>query len=207
MKIAVIANEQLKEEFLLRKTPAGTEIYFTEDLHDTPGDSEIVFDLLYEYSEEHNAKLKKLIPKPVFINAVSNTLASIKEPFIRINAWPTFLNRNIIETTVLNGRESEAENVFKKLEWKFQFVPDITGMITPRITGAIINEAYQAFADGVSSKEEIDIAMKLGTNYPYGPFEWGNKIGMQRVKEMFMQLSKQNNLYKDSILLTNKTIV
>ena len=29
---------------------------------------------------------------------------------------------------------------------------------------------------GTATKEEIDIAMKLGTGYPFGPFEWGEKL-------------------------------
>ena len=44
----------------------------------------------------------------------------------------------------------------------------------------IINEAYFTWEAGTSTKEEIDIAMKLGTGYPYGPFEWGEKIGLSR---------------------------
>ena len=41
----------------------------------------------------------------------------------------------------------------------------------------IINEAFLALQEGVSTKEEINTAMKLGTNYPLGPFEWVEKIG------------------------------
>ncbi len=44
----------------------------------------------------------------------------------------------------------------------------------------IINEAWHALAEEVSTKNEIDTAMKLGTNYPYGPFEWAEKIGLGR---------------------------
>jgi 3-hydroxybutyryl-CoA dehydrogenase len=45
----------------------------------------------------------------------------------------------------------------------------------------IINEAYFAWGDEVSSKTDIDTAMKLGTNYPFGPFEWANRIGIENV--------------------------
>jgi 3-hydroxybutyryl-CoA dehydrogenase len=34
--------------------------------------------------------------------------------------------------------------------------------------------------DEISTKAEIDIAMKLGTNYPYGPFEWSEKSGWKK---------------------------
>ena len=49
--------------------------------------------------------------------------------------------------------------------------PDIPGFISARVVSMIINEAYFALEEEVSSKEEIDTAMKLGTNYPYGPFD------------------------------------
>ena len=35
--------------------------------------------------------------------------------------------------------------------------------------------------EGVASPEDIDNAMKLGTNYPYGPLEWADYIGLDTV--------------------------
>ncbi len=62
-------------------------------------------------------------------------------------------------------------------------------MITARIIAAIINEAWYTWQAGVSTKEEIDTAMKLGTNYPYGPFEWGQRIGLSRIVSLLHTLS------------------
>ncbi|HYN63717.1 MAG TPA: 3-hydroxyacyl-CoA dehydrogenase family protein, partial [Candidatus Limnocylindrales bacterium] len=36
-------------------------------------------------------------------------------------------------------------------------------------------------AEGVAAPEAIDIAMRLGTNYPSGPLEWGERIGLDHV--------------------------
>jgi len=93
------------------------------------------------------------------------------------------------------------------LGWRYQLVPDITGMISSRIISTIINEAYYTLGAGVSSRNEIDIAMKLGTNYPYGPFEWSQKIGLKRIYELLNQLSKEKKLYEVATLLTNEFIV
>ncbi len=46
------------------------------------------------------------------------------------------------------------------------FVKDEPGFVSARIVAMIINEAYFTWEAGTSSKEEIDIAMKLGTGYP-----------------------------------------
>jgi 3-hydroxybutyryl-CoA dehydrogenase len=53
----------------------------------------------------------------------------------------------------------------------------------------------------VSTKEEIDVAMKLGTNYPYGPFEWSEKIGLKNIYELLFTLSRTSPRYEPAGLL------
>ncbi|HEX4374961.1 MAG TPA: 3-hydroxyacyl-CoA dehydrogenase family protein, partial [Puia sp.] len=131
----------------------------------------------------------------VFINSVVNTLTEINQPFIRINAWPTFLKRNICEVVAGEDQKIIAKEILDKLEWSFQFIPDVPGMISARIISMIINEAYYTFEEDVSTKKEIDIAMKLGTNYPFGPFEWAEKIGLKNIYDLLLQLSKTDSRY------------
>ena len=84
---------------------------------------------------------------------------------------------------------AEAEYILQQLNKRYIFVPDEPGFISARIIAMIINEAYYALDEKVSSKTDIDIAMKLGTNYPYGPFEWSNIIGVQQVYKLLAKLS------------------
>jgi 3-hydroxybutyryl-CoA dehydrogenase len=63
-------------------------------------------------------------------------------------------------------------------------VADRVGFVAPRVICMIINEAFYTVQEGTASKEDIDQAMKLGTNYPYGPFEWCEKIGVIQVYEL-----------------------
>lgn len=53
--------------------------------------------------------------------------------------------------------------------------------IAARLLATIVNEAASAVADGVAAPEAIDTAMRLGANYPSGPLEWGERIGLVRV--------------------------
>ena len=69
------------------------------------------------------------------------------------------------------------------------WTPDDYGFIAARIIAMIINEAYYALQENVSTKQQIDIAMKLGTNYPYGPFEWSEKIGIEKIYLLLKKLS------------------
>ena len=54
-------------------------------------------------------------------------------------------------------------------------------LIAGRILATIVNEAASAVGDGVAAPEAIDTAMRLGANYPSGPLEWGERIGLARV--------------------------
>ena len=85
------------------------------------------------------------------------------------------------------------------------WLADDYGFIAARIIAMIINEAYYALEENVSTKEQIDIAMKLGTNYPYGPFEWSEKIGLKNILSLLQKLSKQNNRYTISSLLVHES--
>lgn len=55
---------------------------------------------------------------------------------------------------------------------------DIPGFIVNRILMPMINEAIFALHNGIASKEDIDTAMKLGTNQPMGPLELADFIGL-----------------------------
>jgi len=51
-------------------------------------------------------------------------------------------------------------------------VADAPGLVVARTVAMLINEAADAVLQGVCSSEGADAAMKLGVNYPAGPFEW-----------------------------------
>ncbi len=49
---------------------------------------------------------------------------------------------------------------------------DAPGLVVARTVAMLINEAADAVLQGVCTAEGADAAMKLGVNYPAGPFEW-----------------------------------
>ena len=67
--------------------------------------------------------------------------------------------------------------------------------IVQQVIAMIVNEGYFAKADNISSETEIDTAMKLGTNYPKGPFEWAKQIGVKNIYHLLTTLSKQDEKY------------
>ncbi len=75
----------------------------------------------------------------------------------------------------------QAGEFFRSVGLEPAVVPDGPGLVFPRILCMIINEAAFALMEGVASAEDIDTAMKLGTNYPLGPLEWADQIGLEQV--------------------------
>lgn len=64
--------------------------------------------------------------------------------------------------------------------------------IAERVILAIVNEAYRAAGDGVASPDDIDRAMRLGANHPFGPFEWTAATGVHEVVVMLDALSDED---------------
>ena len=57
-----------------------------------------------------------------------------------------------------------------------------------RTLAMLVNEAVDLVARGEASAEDVDTAMRLGTNYPRGPIEWGTEIGPDVVAQQLAEL-------------------
>lgn len=129
----------------------------------------------------------------VFLNTAKISLAELTHQykdqlsatFFGFNGLPTFLNRTLLEISLRKrGDKKSLEIICKELGTEFSVVEDRVGLVTPRIVCMIINEAYFTVQEGTATREDIDMAMKLGTNYPYGPFEWCKRMGIRHVYEV-----------------------
>src|SRR5258706_5224068 len=203
MRIIVMAETDQKDLLLLKKINANVNFEFA-DGHDqilsyTNADA---FFILDDYININDIPSIKTIP--VFINSVIATLENLASNIHRINAWPGFLDRTIWEVATKN--EIMVKQVFEKIGWTYIVSPDEPGFIAARVIAMIINEAYFAYQDRISSKEEIDIAMKLGTSYPYGPFEWAKKIGLRNIYYLLKTLSNNDIRYIPSKTLEEEVL-
>lgn len=194
MHIAILASENLKNE-LLPGVQAGNNMVWVDSPDALVSEKADAFiDLLFEPG--HVSTLQSVLPALVIFNGVEHTLSETDPSFVRINAWPTFLSAALIEASCpYEARRKQTEEAFAVFNKKIEWLPDLPGFVTPRIIAMIINEAFLALKEGVSTEAEIDTAMKLGTNYPYGPFEWAKKIGNRRVAALLHRLQKDNKRY------------
>jgi len=204
MTVLLLATAELKEELLAY--PVSQEIavkWITDPAHFVPVHSiDACIDLLFENTTERIAWLKNLQAPLIIINSVLIPLNQVNEDFVRVNGWTTFLKRPVVEASIINtSLQSQAEQLLSYFGRCIEWTPDIAGFITPRVVASIINEAFFALEEKVSTKEEIDTAMRLGTNYPFGPFEWGKKIGLHNIYSLLAILSGEKIRYTPSLLL------
>ncbi len=195
MRCIILADEPCWE-VLFEDKEAFVEIINTgssKEFCQISGDA--FFDLRDEAWEPFNSLNQS--DKPYFIAGVAGTLKAHHCPLnvIRMNTWPGALKRQALECVADTSIQQNAAVVLTSLRKNVEWLPDIPGMIMPRVLSMIINEAWFTWGDGVSSKEEIDTAMQLGTNYPMGPFAWGEVIGLNKVCRLLSTLSKDNERY------------
>ena len=154
--------------------------------------SEVKFNIL-NFIDEKNSKTI-VISSSLCITALEQSVNSkYPERLTGIALYPTFSDAKGIEITKTNFTSQKnfekVRALFESLGKEVHSVADRPGMISMRIITMIINEAYLVLQEGTSNKDDIDTAMKLGTNYPYGPIEWSEKIGIELVynilKSMF----------------------
>lgn len=204
MKLAIVANESLKQELIAGAIGQQCEIGWVSssaELSQHP-DTDAVLDFLFEQNGYNPDHLKVFLPRPVIVSSVIKTIDEIGSPFVRVNGWPTFNNGKIAELSAGADTDKKVvDKIFAAINRKTEWVPDVAGFISARVVSMVINEAYFALEENISSKEDIDIAMKLGTNYPYGPFEWAKKIGLKNIKALLSRLAEKEIRYQPAALL------
>lgn len=201
MRIVLNANPQQAAVFLSRTIPDTVTIY-RKGIDVLPAQADAWFDLCFETD---GAAFSEITNAPVFVDAVLTTTKALPDNYIRINAWNSFLERSVME--VVPAKNNRAfEPILSSLGWNYQIVPDVPGMIAARVIAMIINEAYFAWGDEVSSKQDIDTAMKLGTNYPHGPFEWCSIIGIWHIHQLLQLLAKEDDRYTPAPALTAEAV-
>ena len=203
MQIVVLANDELKKELIKQGISPDVTVIWIDDVSGFQNHfkADAFIDLLFKKEDRRINMLQQFVPKPVIINSVEHVLDDIYPSFVRINAWNGFLSAQKIEASGSEESKANAEKILSFFNKTIEWLPDEPGFVTARVVSMIINEAYFSLDEGVSTKKDIDTAMKLGTNYPYGPFEWAEKIGLQNVSSLLNKLSATQPRYKPSPLM------
>lgn len=72
-----------------------------------------------------------------------------------------------------------------------------------RVISMLINEAVDALYLQVASKEDLDLAMTKGVNYPKGLLKWADELGLENVLTTLQNLYNeyQEDRYRPTVLL------
>lgn len=214
MQIFITGPEDRYNE--IRKVlPPKADVDFHEstDVDLKPYDA--IIDLSLDERPEKIEDYKGLEGKPIIGSAVKRQLAEIAVfgnneidcHLFGLNALPSFIYRDTKEVSIWNPENHTfLDDFMQQLRWEYELVDDRVGMVTPRVLMMIINEAAYTLEAGTASKEAIDISLKKGVNYPMGPFEWADKIGVQDVFETLEALYEDTKdpRYKICPLLRTK---
>ncbi len=153
-----------------------------------------------ERKKQNLAALDKVLPATAAIISSSATVSvleqsgwiGMKHRLVGIAALPGLTQHRLVELApsphTLSSTVEVAGKFFASLGKETATVEDRVGLVLPRILCQIINEALFAIQSDVATPSDIDVAMKLGTGYPLGPVEWGEKIGFDQVQAVMAAL-------------------
>jgi len=186
MKVVLVANDVQKKDFLSGPVTNGCSVDCTDDLFAVNdfGAADLLIDLLYSPEHSRDQALAVSGVPLIFINSVIPVTYKAGN-WVRINGWTGFSGRTIIEGFCVDGEARErAAGLVSALGRTMVWVDSPCGFISARVIASIINEAFLALEEGIATSDDIDLAMKLGTNYPHGPLEWANLIGARPIIEL-----------------------
>lgn len=194
MQILVLGTPESAAEFGKKFTSEHTYIHIQSynELEKHLPQTDVVFDFLLQDNPERLIHYANKPALTVFCHAVKIQLAALTQNsgtvscnLIGFNGLPTMINRQYLEVSLLHaGSLPKLDSVCKELGTEYLVVEDRVGMVTLRIICMIINEACYTLQEGTASIKDIDLGMKLGTNYPHGPFEWADMLGVKNVYEL-----------------------
>lgn len=196
MKIAVLANDNLWRTTGWENNNNITQLNESEFFSATGFDGYIQLD---EFTQ--NGGCPADASAAFFVNDVIGNSMSCDggREIYRFNGWNGFVEKEKWEISAQPSASALA--ILNSIGKTALVVPDIIGLVSPRVISMIINEAFYALEEKVSTRDDIDMAMKLGTNYPHGPFEWLKRIGTKHVVSLLNKLYETNPIYQPAPLL------
>ena len=104
---------------------------------------------------------------------------------------PSFTQLRLLEAGYLGKKSGKGfydytiENTIKQVE-----DTSLKNSIFLRIISMLINEAADTVWQQICSKDDVELAMKLGVNYPKGLLEWGSELGYQKIVDHLDDLNQ-----------------
>jgi len=177
-----------------------TEIYsrvHTSESFDPFRDCDLVIEAIIEEIEEKKKLFRELdqVAKDAVIATNTSTLsvteiasvAKRRERIVGTHFFNPPITLPLVE--VIPGLETSEDTVTDVIDFlsslrNFRYpmqpirVKEVPGFLVNRVLGAMWNEAFALYEEGVASMRDIDQAMKTGAGMPMGPFELADLVGI-----------------------------
>src|SRR5215210_4643716 len=103
---------------------------------------------------------------------------------------PSYLQRSMVEGGLLGRKSGRGFYDYGAEKTGEDNEIEPSEDVALRVISCVVNEAFLALSEGVATAEDIDRAMKLGANYPKGPFEWAEELGVHSIVQTLDSLRK-----------------
>jgi len=178
----------------------------TVDVTEAASGAQVVIEAIFEKMDVKKALFAELDgvcpPDVVFASntsslSITEMASATKRPdrFVGLHFFNPAPVMKLIE--VIRGSEtSDATTAFAKafsvkLGKEPVEVKESPGFLVNRLLIPMMNEAFNVLMEGVASPEDVDKAMKLGTNMPMGPLELADYTGLDIVLDVMEVLYRE----------------
>jgi len=215
--LAIVGKNRLAQELAELSRAAGFETRISPGANGATASDSLIIETSAGDEEQKRETLRRLdaqSPSAVILTSCLGFSATRIASWIhrpeRVVGFATFYplrEKKVIELSAgLRTQEQAlqgAETFCRALGKEPVTVKDTSGLVFPRILSLIINEAARSLDEGVAPAEEIDIAMRLGVNYPSGPLRWADQIGLDEVLAVLEGLEQEtgDDRYRPALLL------
>jgi 3-hydroxybutyryl-CoA dehydrogenase len=216
--LAIVGESRLSHELLDLSREAGLTAVRFSDLAELVPTTPLVIETSPHPLDKKKSLLQKLdlaLPPPAVIvtsclGCGTTRIASWTARPERVVGFATFYplkeKKGVELAAGIRTTESAIEaaaQLFQSMGKETFRIKDSPGLTFPRVLSLIINEATRSLEEGVATAEEIDVAMKLGVNYPQGPLRWADQIGLDEVLAVLEGLQEEtgDDRYRPAPLL------
>jgi 3-hydroxybutyryl-CoA dehydrogenase len=184
-KVAVEGDGRLAEELRQLAQEVGFDVTRATDRNGSAPD--LLVDASVGRSADEALALAEETSAAVGVLCVDGSLSELDAGggAVGFHVLPPLFGSRLVELTrspyTTDAVANEVESFFRSLGKHTEWVEDAPGLVLGRIVCQLVNEACFALAEGVGSAADIDVAMRLGYNYPRGPLEWADLIELDHV--------------------------
>lgn len=186
---------------------ANVTLWEDEDsIGEIPEETTIVFDTGDGASDRAGIieRLDKQLPPEtiLFVDAYAGDLDALAkrldhpERIVGYGILSTLQTQRVVELVDAEHTSDDAlelaQELFEAIGRGVALVENGAGLFLGRTVGSIVNEAVYVVQDEIATPQDVDLAMRLGTNYPRGPIEWGEEIGGSRIARILQRLAAQD---------------